>query len=322
LTVEDLSQKKRRGKVAIVGAGPAGLSAAHYLSQEGIRVAIYETEELPGGLITYGIPPYKIDKKKALEEMKRLLNHPAISFMTKTSVVNPMNLDPEYDAVFIATGGGKENLEDEIAGSQNVYRASDFLRAINLSELQGREIQMDLGSEVLVIGGGNTAMDVAISLRRMNVPKVTVVYRRSEKEIPAWPRERSRAKEEGVHFQFLLEPGSFEKENGKVKKIIFRRMELGERDPDGRASVKRSSLPPVAREAKSVIMSTGQKHAKDWIKGVGGRVDDKTGRLGNSPIFIGGDFKRGGGLIVHAVGDGKKAALEILKLLDPGKRRE
>jgi glutamate synthase (NADPH/NADH) small chain len=318
---EILSKKIPGRKVAIVGAGPAGLSAAHYLLQEGAKVTIFEAEEHPGGLITYGIPPHKIDKKRAVEEIKRLLNRPGISLNLKAHIANPVHLLSEFEAVFVAAGGGKETLEEDLSGVPNIYRAMDFLRELNAGALQDRQVRMDLGPEVIIIGGGNTAMDVAISLRLMNVPHVTVVYRRSEKEMPAWPQEKRRAREMGVHFRFLLEPAFFEKENGKVRKVVFHRTDLGECGPDGRATVVRSSGPDVTLQASAGILSTGQKAVKDWVRGVDGKVDDRTGRLGNSPIFIGGDFKSGGNLIVQAVADGKHSALEILRIINPRGQR-
>jgi dihydropyrimidine dehydrogenase (NAD+) subunit PreT len=311
-----LSHKGERGvktvgkRVAVVGSGPAGLTAALCLSREGITVDLFEVEEIPGGLITYGIRPGKMDKKRALCEIGNLLDSPRISLHVETRVEDPRDLLKDYGAVFVATGLAMERIDEHFASFRNVRPATAFLKEVNERSLNGRPLRKRSGGEVLVIGGGNTAVDAALAARLAGAPSVTIAYRRTEGEMPAWGHELEEARRQGVQLRFLLEPVDVEGRAGKVHRVILRPTRLGRPGPDGRRRVLAGKGPEVAMNADLVILATGRpKETPAWMTGEG--VDPATGRVGESPIWIGGELRHGVGLIVGAVADGKRAAREI-----------
>lgn len=312
------SRASLRNRVAVVGTGPAGLTAISCLARDGFQVVVYEAEDWAGGLITYGIPPYKIDKRRAIQEIGNILDQPGISVHLRTRVPDPNELLKEHAAVFVATGIGGERLGQSMSKFKNVYRATEFLKTLNRTHLQGRPFKRDLGPEVLVIGGGNTALNAAVSIRLLGSPNVTVIYRRTETEMPAWSHEMATARECGVNFWFLLEPSSFIGDEGKVSHVVFRQTELGEPGADGRRKVLARRGKKVEIAVSSVIMATGRerKNGLKWLRRE--KVDLSTGRLEGSNIFLGGELLHGAGLIVQAVADGKNAAREIEKLLRGG----
>ncbi len=304
-----------RNRVAVIGTGPAGLTAISCLSKDGFEIEVFEEKEYPGGLITYGIPPYKIDKKRALQEIEKILRGPAIAVHMKTSVLNPFELLGEHDAVLVATGIGGEKVDRGISKFKNVYLATEFLRDLNEIYLKGKTFKKNLGHDVLVIGGGNTALNAAVSARLLGIPNVMVIYRRTESEMPAWSHELETARRHGVNFRFLLEPVSFEGKEGKAMQIEFRQTQLGEPGSDGRRRVIARGGKRVTITASSVILGTGRERSNGfgWLKGE--RVDKKTGRIGEWSVFLGGEILQGVGLIVQAVASGKRAACEIKRLL-------
>jgi len=308
------SERLSRKHIAIIGTGPAGLAAISYLSQDGFEIEVFEAEDYAGGLITCGIPPYKIDKKRAFQEIGRILDRPGISVHLGFRIKYPFELLKEFDAVFVATGIGGEEIDKKFLKFKNVYPATEFLKELNKSQLQGRTFKKNLGPNVLIIGGGNTALNAAVSARLLEVPNVTVVYRRTEKEMPAWSHELEMARKQGVNFSFLLEPLSFSGSDGKVSQVTFRQTKLGEPGPDGRRRVIPMGAKRVVMESSSVILGTGRKKIElKWLKKE--KVDHTTGRVEGKNVFLGGEVLHGAGLIVQAVADGKKAADEIKRLL-------
>jgi NADPH-dependent glutamate synthase beta subunit-like oxidoreductase len=309
------SKTSSKNRVAIVGTGPAGLTAISCLSQDGFEIEVFEAEEYPGGLITFGIPPYKIDKKRALEEIESILNGPGIAVHMKTPVLNPSELLEKHDAVFIATGIGGEKVNGGVSKFKNVYRATEFLKELNRAHLKGQTFKKNLGQNVLIVGGGNTALDAAVSARLLGVSNVTVVYRRTEKEMAAWSHELETARKYGVNFRFLLEPVSFLGDKSRATQVEFRQTQLGKTGPDGRRKVIARGGKRVRISASSVILGTGRerKDGLEWLNGQ--RVDNTTGRIEGKNIFLGGEVLRGVGLIVQAIADGKQAACEIKRLL-------
>ncbi len=300
-----------KNRVAIVGAGPAGLTAASYLSQSGLKVSIFEAEEHVGGLITYGVPPHRIDKKQALLELGKIVQREGISIHLGSRITDPFQLLKKYGAVFVATGIGTERLDERVSKFKNVYRATDFLKELNLAHFKNRTVRGDFGPETLVIGGGDTALDTAVSVRRLTGSNVTVLYRRTEKEMPAGGRELASAREEGIHFRFLLEPKSFYGRSGEVSRVIFQQTRLGRLGPDGRRKVVLGGGPDVVMATSAVIMATGRKRdeSANWLKDR--KVNPSNGRVGKTNVFIGGEMKGGGGLAVLAVADGKAVARTI-----------
>jgi NADPH-dependent glutamate synthase beta subunit-like oxidoreductase len=302
------------GRVAIVGAGPAGITAAFYLSAMGIEVDVFECEEFPGGLMTYGIRPDKVNKMGVLHEIGHLLNHPRLSLHFKARVSDPRDLLRDHRAVYVATGLSAEKVDERAARFKNVYGATAFLKEVNKAHLKGRVLKRLLGKDVLVIGGGNTAMDAAITACRSGASNVTIVYRRTENEMPAWEHERAEARKQGAHLRFLLEPTSFRRKDGKIASVIFRPMKLGRPGPDGRKKVFPDTGPNVSMEASSLIFATGRDRVTPgWLEN--DKIDPESGRLGRRALWVGGELRRGVGLIVQAVADGKRAAQEIVDQL-------
>jgi glutamate synthase (NADPH/NADH) small chain len=306
-----LRQKPNPGpRVAVIGAGPAGITAARFLSEIGIKVDLFEAERQPGGLITYGIRPDKVDKEKARREIENLLSHPGILLHLKTRISDPHDLLPDYRAVYVATGLGIERTDPGVSRFTNVYAATSFLKQVNEAHLRGGTVKGQLGEEVLVIGGGNTAVDAAITARRLNASNVTIVYRRTGNEMPAWKSEITEALALGVRFRFLLEPVSWTGSGNTLRGIVFRPLKLGRPGADGRKRVVPRIGPNVSIDASSVIFATGrEKRAPEWL--VKEKVDPGSGRLGESMIWLGGELRHGVGLIVQAVADGKQAAQAI-----------
>ena len=301
-----------KNRVAIVGAGPAGLTAALYLSQHGVKVDLFDAEEFPGGLITHGIRPDKVDKKKALREIEDLLFHPGISIHLKTRISDPHDLLKDHEAVYVATGLGEEEIDERAARFDHVYPATVFLKEVNTSTLRGQPFRGHLGESLLVIGGGNTAMDAAITAHLSGVLNVTIVYRRTEDEMPAWKHEVEEARMRGIDLRFLLGPDSFHGKDGRISKVTFKPMKLGRPGSDGRKRVIPGKGPTVTLEASSVIMATGRKvKTPRWLRDE--TFDPAKGRLGESRIWIGGELRQGVGLIVQAVSDGKEAARQIFE---------
>jgi NADPH-dependent glutamate synthase beta subunit-like oxidoreductase len=301
--------------VAIVGAGPAGLTAALFLSREGWKVDLYEAEELPGGLILYGIRPDKVNKKRVLQEIERLLDRPRLSIHLKTRISDPHNLLKDHQAVYVATGLGTEKVDGRAARFKNVYSATGFLKEVNKAFLKGKNFGRHLGVDVLAIGGGNTAMDAAITAHLAGASRVTIVYRRTENEMPAWKHELDEVSRHGLYLRFLLEPVSFRGRDGKIDQVMFRPTRLGRPGPDGRRKVVAGEGPNVLMKASSVILATGRERETPSWAGKD-RIDPAKGRLGKSKIWFGGEFRHGVGLIVQAVADGKRTALEIIRTLE------
>ena len=302
-------------RVAIVGAGPAGLTAALFLSQREVKVDLFDAEEFPGGLITYGIRPDKVDKRRVLQEIEKLLSHPGISIHLKTRISDPHDLLKGHEAVYVATGLGTEEIDERAGRFDNVYPATAFLKKVNTSNLKGQTFKGRLGENVVVIGGGNTAMDAALTARQVGVSNVTIVYRRTEDEMPAWKREVEEARIRGIHLRFLLGPDSFHGKDGRISKVAFQPMKLGRPGSDGRKRVVPGKGPTVTLEVSSVIVATGREvKTPRWLRDE--TFDPAKGRLGESRIWIGGELRNGVGLIVQAVSDGKEAARQIFESLE------
>ena len=303
-----------RGPVAVVGAGPAGLTVAWYLLEQGFSIDLYEAEEQPGGLVIYGIRPDKMDKGRAVREIAGLLRHPGISAHWKARIEDPRSLLKSHSAVYVATGLGKEWLDESAARLRGVWPATAFLREVNTAFVKGRSFKKDLGESVLVIGGGNTAIDAAITARLAGASNVTIIYRRTEREMPVRRHEFETALLHGIHIRFLLEPVSFRGKAGKIDKVLFRPTGLGRPGRDGRRRVIPGRGPNVSIPASTVILATGREREKpEWARDE--KIDPFTGRVEKSRIWIGGELRQGAGLVVEAVSDGKRAAREIIKAL-------
>jgi len=296
-------------KVAIIGSGPAGLSAAYYLRKLGYKAVIFESEEKPGGMLTYGIPPYRLPKQVVEKEIA-VLTKLGVEIRTNVAVgVNVMLADvqKEFDAVFLATGASKER-DIGIPREELLMSGLDFLKKVN------EGLRQAPGKEVAVIGGGNSAVDVARTLKRLGTSS-TILYRRTEKEMPAVSEEIEKAKEDGVKFSFLTQPVEASKKNGKtVLKCI--KMRLGEPDATGRRRPIPIEGSEFTLEFDAVIRAIGERPDTTWIpKGFLNekgwvKADPATFVVGEN-VFAGGDLTSGPATVIEAITAGRKAAESI-----------
>ena len=307
-------------KVAIVGAGPAGLAAANDLALKGHNVTIFEALPEPGGMLRVGIPEYRLPKKILRQEIGYIQK---LGVEIKTGVqvgkdITLKELRKGYDAIFVAVGahgGMKLGVEGEdISG---VTEGIEFLRAISLGK------KVNVGKKVAVIGGGNTAIDCARTAKRLGAVEVTIVYRRSRAEMPASEEEVRAAEAEGIKMEFLTTPTRFSAENKKLAEMECVRMKLGEPDASGRPRpipIKGSEFTILV---DTVIAALGQAPETDFIKELGVslskrgtiEIDDKTGATHIEGVFAGGDVVTGPAFVIDAIAAGKKAARSIHQYL-------
>jgi heterodisulfide reductase subunit A len=306
---------KNGNKVAIIGSGPAGLAAAHDLALKGYEATIFEALPEPGGMLRYGIPEYRLPKdilKKEIGYIERL----GVEIKTNTRIGEETQFEElrkSYQAVLAATGA-PESLRLDVPGEDlpGVIQAIEFLRGVNMGE------KVDVGRRVVVIGGGNTAIDASRVVRRLGA-EAKVIYRRSRAEMPAALEEIEAAEAEGVEIELLAAPTEIIAEAGRVSKIKCVRMELGEPDESGR----RRPIPVKGSEfivdADTVIPALGQASDIEFAKALGLKasrkgtiaVDDTTLATNIDGIFAGGDVVTGPAMVIDAIAAGKKAAQSI-----------
>jgi dihydropyrimidine dehydrogenase (NAD+) subunit PreT len=309
-------------KVACIGGGPASLSCAFYLAQLGYAVTIYDKNDKPGGLNTYGIARYKMSAEEALKEVK-LVEHVGVKFKQNCEVGKDVAVDKlakDNDALFVGIGLGQtEDLGipgDDLPG---VVDAITFIDEVKHKKL--RDVRV--GRRVAVIGAGNTSVDAATQAKRLGAEMVMVLYRRSEAEMPAYEYEYEIAKKDGCVYYFLTAPKRI---LGKkcVEGIECVRMKLGKRDASGRPAPEPVAGSELTLGCDMVIKSLGQKKQREFIeKKLGlktdgkGRivVDELTMRASKPKFFAGGDCVNGGREVVNAVAHGKRAAWAIHKQL-------
>ncbi len=305
-------------KIAVIGAGPAGLSCAYYLAVKGYPVTVFEKEKALGGMLTLGIPSFRLEKDVINSEID-VLRELGVEFKTGVEVGRDVTLDglrqEGYKAFYLAVGasrGAKLGIPgEELDG---VLTGIDFLRRVNQGETP------EIGKEVAVIGGGNVAMDVARAAVRLGA-NVTVYYRRSEAEMPADRDELAEAKEEGVAFRYLAAPVEISGE-GSAALLKLEKMELGEADARGRRGVKGTgeyeTVPVTA-----VLSATGQKVDVGGIgleTGKKGTVeaDPATCQTAVPDVFAGGDVVTGPQFVIDAIAAGKEAAVSIHRFVHEG----
>ncbi|MBR2875743.1 MAG: FAD-dependent oxidoreductase, partial [Clostridia bacterium] len=308
--------EKGNGKrIAIVGGGPAGLSCAYFLLLRGYSTDIFEAEAKAGGMLRYGIPAYRLPKDVLDKEIENIEKMGAVFKYGKKlgKDFTVADLKAEYDAVFIATGAWKSSsLRCEGDDAEGVLGGIDFLYKTANGE------KVDLGKRVAVVGGGNTAIDAVRTAVRSGAEEVTLIYRRTESEMPAEKDEIKDARDEGVKFKFLSAPLSVIAENGRVSGIKLQLMELGEPDESGRRS-------PVAVEGATeilccdtVISAIGQQVLREDVKELEltkkGTVvaDEISFRTSEEGVFAAGDvINKGPDIAVKAIAGGKNAARSI-----------
>ncbi|MEM3162382.1 MAG: FAD-dependent oxidoreductase [Candidatus Bathyarchaeia archaeon] len=310
--------KKYSEKVAIIGAGPAGLTAAYELAKMGYPVTVFERMPEPGGMMRYGIPNFRLEKFVVANEIAYIQD---VGVEIKTGVEFGKDITLEslreegYKAFFIAIGaqlGMKLNVPGEEL--EGVISAVDFLRAL------ATEKPLIVGERVAVIGGGNTAMDAARTAKKLGAKEVMVLYRRSREEMPAHPHEVELTEKDGVKFHFLVAPKRIIGENGRVKAIECIRMRLSEPDESGRRRPVPISFSEHQYEVDMVIPAIGQVAETSLLPpellnkdkgGVPVKYDPQTLETTLPGVFVGGDLATGPASIIEAVGAGKRAAISI-----------
>jgi NADPH-dependent glutamate synthase beta subunit-like oxidoreductase len=307
-------------KVAIIGAGPAGMSAAYFLARRGYRPTVFEDLPVPGGMVHVGIPEYRLPRDVIYREAE-LIEREGAEFRYNTRVGRDISwddLNKRYEAVFIGIGahlGRPLGIPGEdLPGAMD---AIEFLRKVALHE------KVDIGDDVLVLGGGNSAMDAARTAVRLGAKNVQVVYRRTKNEMPANPWEIEEAEEEGVHFKYLAAPLECKGDKG-VDGLVCQQMELGEPDESGRRKPVPTDMAPFVLQASSIFAAVGQKpdfapftvdeslklNKYGYIE-----CDPYTLQTSKPNVFVGGDAVSGGGTVIEAINAGKVAAKYMDKYL-------
>jgi heterodisulfide reductase subunit A-like polyferredoxin len=302
-------------RVAIVGAGPAGLAAAHDLALRGHSVVVYERETEVGGMLRLGIPTYRLPRQvldRDIDVIRRL----GVEMRTGVEVDAALleQLRQEHDATFVATGAhAAVSLQVPNHDATGVWLGIELLRKVNLGE------QVEVGKQVAVIGGGNTAVDAARTLLRLGAESVRIYYRRSRDEMPADDEEIRALAEEGVEISFLVTPIRIVTADGRVSGLELQQMELGEPDSSGRRRPVPIADSSFQVPADTVVLAIGQKPEAELISGCGLQltrwdtidVNQLHCETSIGGIFAGGDVVRGPASVVEAMADGKRAAQAI-----------
>ncbi len=320
-------------RIAVIGSGPSGLTVAGDLILKGHQVTIFEAFHRPGGVLMYGIPEFRLPKKIVEAEIGNLaklgVEIKTNEVVGKTITVDELLNDEGFDAVYIGVGAGLPSFMgtpgEDLGG---IYSANEFLTRSNLMKAyQFPECDTPIvrGRNVAVIGGGNVAMDAARTALRLGAETSTIVYRRSEEELPARGEEVHHAKQEGVEFAFLTNPVEYKGDaKGRVCAMICQKMELGEPDASGR----RRPIPIVGSEFErpcdQVILAVGSganpvltKHTENLELNKRGYIvaDPETGRTMKPRVWAGGDIVTGAATVILAMGAGRAAAADIHKEL-------
>jgi len=318
--------EKNGKKVAVIGAGPAGLTCAGDLAKRGYDVTVFEAFHAPGGVLIYGIPEFRLPKTIVAEEIKTL-EDAGVTVMTDMVIGRVLSLDElnnmGFEAIFIGTGAGLPQFLG-IPGESllGVYSANEYLTRINLMKAYRDDYDTPIkkSKAVAVIGGGNVAMDAARCAMRLGAEKVYIVYRRSAEEMPARAEEVHHAKEEGIEFCYLTNPTRIlGDENGRVSSMECIKMELGEPDASGRRRPIEIAGSEFMLEVDSVIMAIGTSPnplIRSTTKGLetnrkGCFVVDDSMATTRDGVYAGGDAVSGAATVILAMGAGKKAAAAI-----------
>jgi glutamate synthase (NADPH/NADH) small chain len=328
-TNKTVVSKSGHGKVqvAVVGSGPSGLACAGSLAQKGYGVTIFEALHIEGGVLSYGIPEFRLPKtivQKEIQGLKDMGVEIAVNTVIgKTLTVDELLSTYGYKAVFIGSGAGLPKFMNIPGENLNgVYSANEFLTRINLMKayIAGSATPIYRGKKAAVVGGGNVAMDAARCAKRLGAD-VTIVYRRTEKELPARLEEVEHAKEEGISFMFLTNPLSINgNEKGWVASLSCQKMVLSEADESGRARPVPLKDSEFVIESDCMIMSIGTSPnplIKSTTEGLdvqkwGGIIaDEKTGKTSREGVYAGGDAVTGAATVILAMGAGKNAAEAI-----------
>ncbi len=318
-------------KVAVIGAGPSGLTCAGDLAKLGYKVTIFEAFHTAGGVLVYGIPEFRLPKSIVADEIEGL-KALGVEIMTDMVIGKVLSVDEimdmGYEAVFIGSGAGLPmfmGIEGE--GSVGVYSANEFLTRINLMKayLDEYDTPIKKVNSVAVVGGGNVAMDAARCAKRLGAEHVYVIYRRGEEEMPARKEEIHHAKEEEIEFKLLCNPTRIlSDENGKVTAVECIKMELGEPDASGRRRPVEIKGSEFILDVDSVIMSLGTSPnplIRTTTNGIeankrGCLIVDENMKTTKDAVYAGGDAVTGAATVILAMGAGKTAAKAIDEYLN------
>lgn len=306
-------------KVAIIGAGPAGLTAAYHLARMGYSPTVFEAESVAGGMLATAIPPYRLPRN-VLEGEIDLIKSLGVDIKLNTRVDKAMfeKIRKDYDAVFIATGahrGWKLGIPGE--DLEGIYDAITFLKDVNL----GRNT-VKVGENVAVVGGGNSAIDAARTALRLGAKKVTILYRRLKEDMPAAPEEIHEAQVEGVEIRYLTVPVEAVGENGKVTALKCQLLQLAEFDKSGRRTPKPVEGSIFELPVDTVITAISQEPEIDYLsediktrRNKAVEIDGSTMKTSAEGVFAGGDLVNDDWTVIAAIGDGIKAAISIDRYL-------
>jgi len=308
-------------RIAIVGSGPAGLTAATFLAQKGYPVTVFEALPVMGGMLYAGIPSYRLPREILEEEIKAIQSL-GVEIKTNFPIGPNLTLDnlfkQGYRAIFLAVGAHLDQ-KLNIPGEENphVIPGVVFLRKANLGQ------KVEVGERVAVIGGGNVAIDAARTALRMGAKEVTIIYRRSRNEMPAYEEDIEEADEEGIKFQFLAAPTEIISKDGKVISLRCIRMELGEPDASGRRRPVPIQGSDFSVEVDTIIPAIGQTPDLSFMKGLEIeitpqgtiKVDPVTLKTSKEGVFAGGDAVSGPWIAIEAMAAGKEAAISIDRYL-------
>ncbi len=321
----DIKPNGRR--VAVVGSGPAGITCAGELAKKGYEVTIFEALHKAGGVLSYGIPEFRLPKSLVAKELENVTD---LGVKIETNVVVGRSITVDdlfekgFDAVFLGTGAGLPNFL-RIPGENllGVYSANEFLTRVNLMKgYKKGEVPtpIKVGKRVAVVGAGNVAMDAARTAKRLGAEEVYIVYRRGEEEVPARKEEVEHAKEEGVIFKLLNNPVKIHGEDGWVKGIEVVAQKLGEPDASGRRRPEPIEGSNTIIDVETVVIAIGQSpnplirqttEGLETEKWGGIIVNEETNESTRKNVYAGGDVVTGAATVILAMGAGKKAARAI-----------
>lgn len=326
-TKKDNTIKSNNIKIAIIGSGPAGITCAGELAKKGYQVTVFEALHKTGGVLSYGIPEFRLPKALVAKEIENIIDL-GVKFETNVVVGRSITIDElqeqGYKGIFVGSGAGLPRFQGIPGESLNgVYAANEFLTRVNLMkgyEFPNHPTPVKIGESVCVIGAGNVSMDCARTAKRLGAKEVYIVYRRSDKEIPARAEEVHHAKEEGIIFKLLTNPVAIHGEDGWVKSMECVEMELGEPDESGRRRPVVKENSNFIIDTQTVIVSIGQSPnplirqttpGLDTQSWGGIIVDEETMKTSKDGVYAGGDVVTGAATVILAMGAGKTAAKAI-----------
>ncbi|MGH1846539.1 NADPH-dependent glutamate synthase [Enterococcus gilvus] len=316
-----------KGRVAVIGAGPSGLTVAGDLAKSGYDVTVYEALHAPGGVLTYGIPEFRLPKRIVKKEIDRIVAQ-GVKIETNVVVGKTITMDEiisDFDACYLSVGAGAPRFQGIKGTSLNgVYSSSEYLTRVNLMhgyEFPKYDTPIQKSKNVVVIGGGNVAMDAARSAKRLGAEKVSIVYRRSLEELPAREEEYHHSVEEGIEYHWLTNPIEYMDDGaGRLKSVKCVQMELGEPDDSGRRRPiviqgsefiieADTAIEAIGQGANKVLLDTFPELALNKWGYID--ADEETCATSIPGVFAGGDIVTGAATVILAMGAGKIAANEI-----------